>query len=100
MLKEEKSVGEKIEMNLQDALRQILKMRGWTYQRMADALGTKLQNVIDKMNKRSGMTVAMLLKYCEATDCEVVVRSKLKDKTEWIITDALKPEKEKGKRIV
>ena len=87
-------MGEKIEMNLQDALRQILKMRGWTYQRAADALGTKVQNVIDKMNKRSGMTVAMLLRYCEVTDCEVVVRSKLKDKTEWIITGAIRDEKE------
>ena len=90
-------MGERIEMNLQDALRQVLKMRGLTYQKVADKMGTRLQNVIDKMNKRSSLTVTMLLKYCEVTDCEVIVRSKLKDKTEWVITEAVRPEIEKSK---
>jgi len=86
-------MGDKIETNLQDAMRQVLKLRGWTYQRMADEVGTKLQNVIDRLCKPHGMSISLLIRYCKAADCEVVIRSKLKDKTEWVITEAVRPEK-------
>lgn len=89
MKEDEANVGERIVATAQGAMRQVLKERGMTYQRLADKLGTKLQNVIDKMCKRHSMSIALLVQYCEAADCEVVIRSKLKDRKEWVLTDGL-----------
>ena len=86
-------MGERFLVNAQEAIRMMIKARGWTYKVFAEVIGTNVQNVIDKTNKRSSMSVALLLKYCEAADCELVIRSNLKDHTEWVITEPFRPEK-------
>ena len=96
LMKNEVNSGEarvRVLTNCQDAIKMILKMRGLTYKEFAERVGTKLQNVIDKVNKRFSITVATLIKYAEAADCEVVIRSKKGDGMEWVLTDAIRPEK-------
>ena len=92
-------MGKRAERNLQDVLKAILTDRNWTYKEFGKRLGLSLQAVSDKINKRSSMSVAMLIKYCEAMDCEVVVRSKLSDRSEWVIAEALKDEDSERKKI-
>ena len=84
-------------MNLQDALKNIFKFRNMSYGYVAEKVGVTLQTVSDKLNKKSSMSVSTLLKLCEATDCEVVIRSKMKDKSEWVITEALAEESLRGR---
>ena len=92
-------------MNLQDALKHLIRYRNMTYAYVANKMGVTLQTVSDRLNKKNAMSVDTLLKMCEATDCELVIRSKMKDKVEWVITEAVadgssrgrgRPEKEKG----
>ena len=75
--------------NLQDAMKNILKFRNMSYAYTAQKMGVTLQTVSDKLNKKSAMSVATLLRMCEAADCEVVIRSKMKDRNEWVISEAL-----------
>ena len=90
-------MGKVFRMSAQEALREIMNVREWTYALLSARLGLSLQTIADKLNKRNAMSVAMLLRLCEAMDCELVIRSKLGDRTEWVITEALKPD-EPGKR--
>ena len=85
-----------VKTNVQDAMKMIFKLRNMSYSHAAEKMGVTTQTVADRLNKKSAMSVATLLKMCEVSDCELVIRSKMKDKGEWVVTEAIAPEKVKG----
>lgn len=73
-------------MNSKDLIREIMKDRSYTHQVLADKLGyTSRVGVTERLSGKADMRVDTLVKMLEAMDCELVVRSKLKDKKEWRI---------------
>ena len=72
-------------MNEQEVLKEILKERGFSHQALADKLGYGSRTAVTMRLRGTGLQVGTLIKMLEAMDCELVVRSKLKDKKEWRI---------------
>lgn len=69
-------------------LREIMALRGFTYQTLAEKCGYKTHTgVSTKMERANGMRVDTLLKFLNAMDCELVIRSKLSDKSEWKVVE-------------
>lgn len=67
-------------------IRTIMLIRGLTNETLSKKCGyttaSGVSNVIGRENK---MKIETLLKFLEAMDCELVVRSKLADKNEWVV---------------
>ena len=73
-------------MTGKEAVRELLKERGYTMKTLADKLGyTSNAAIAERLSGARDMRVDTLVKMLEAMDCELVVRSKLKDKKEWRI---------------
>lgn len=74
-------------MTGKEATKTIMKDRGYTYKTLADKLGYAHHSSVSERLKEASadMRVDTLVKMLEAMDCELVVRSKLKDKKEWRI---------------
>ncbi len=67
-------------------IRMIMLLRGYTYVNLADKMGYNTATSISNMvNREKGMRVDNLLRLLDAMDCELVVRSKLADKSEWVV---------------
>lgn len=85
-------------MTTADVVRQIMKTRNFTTQTLADKLGYKYASGVSE-RFRSDMRVSVLLKMLDAMGCELVVRSKLSDKGQWVINgeddDKISPEEQK-----
>lgn len=64
----------------------IMLLRGFTNATLAEKCGyTSPSGVSNVINREYSMKVENLLKFMDAMDCEVVIRSKLADKNEWVI---------------
>lgn len=74
-------------MNSKDIIKSLMKDRGFTLQHLADEAGFNSRMAVSQRltTGSSEMRVDTLVKMLEAMDCELVVRSKLKDKKEWRI---------------
>lgn len=69
---------------MKEIMKEIMKLRGFTNQTLAEKCGyTTASGVSTKLARSNGMRVDTLVKFLEAMDCELVIRSKLKDKSEW-----------------
>lgn len=67
-------------------IRTIMLLRGFTNATLAEKLGYASASGINNiLHNEYGMKVGNLLKLMEAMDCEVVIRSKLADKQEWVV---------------
>lgn len=67
--------------------RDVMKFRGYSNMSLAKKLGKSTPTTISNaLSRENGMRIDTFLKMIEAMDCEVVVRSVLKDKTEWKVT--------------
>ena len=67
-------------------VREIMNVKGYTYKAIADKLNRSTTSAISNpVFRENGMRVESLLEILNAMDCELVVRSKLKDKKEWTI---------------
>jgi transcriptional regulator with XRE-family HTH domain len=77
-------------MTERQAIRDIMKLRGWSQQKLADECGFKHQtNVASLLNENpntKGMRVDNLFKLIDAMGCEIVIRDKMGSKKEWVIT--------------
>lgn len=75
-------------MNSKTAVRAIMKDRGFTLQHLADEAGYSNRMAINQRlsTGTSEMRVDSLVKMIEAMGCELVIKSKLKDRKEWRIT--------------
>lgn len=71
-------------MGINETVRDIMNLRGFTNATLAEKCGyTTPSGVSTKLARANGMRVDTLMKFLEAMDCELVVRSKLTDKNEW-----------------
>ena len=67
-------------------IRMIMLLRGFTNATLAEKMGYNTPSGISNVICRGeGMSVEKLLAIMEAMDCEVVIRSKLADKNEWVV---------------
>ena len=73
-------------MTSKDLIREIMKERSYTQRVLADKLGYKSQAAVaERLKGATEMRVDTLVKMLECLDCELVVRSKLRDRKEWRI---------------
>ncbi len=80
-------------MNSKDTVKEIMKIRGHNYRTLAEKLGYTNQNgdalasgVSERLRGTQEMRVDTLVKFLEALDCELIIKSKTADKQEWKIT--------------
>lgn len=65
-------------------VKEIMKARGYSNASLATKLGKSTPSAISNpLSRENGMRIDTLLEMVEAMDCEIVVRSLLKDKFEW-----------------
>lgn len=75
-------------MTAKEIVKEIMKLRGFTQERLREKLGySGVTAVANRLNSKAtkDMSVDTLVKFTAAMDCEVIVRSKLADKTEWVV---------------
>lgn len=83
-------------MKPNEIVKEIMKLRGFSNQSLASKLGKSTASAISNpLSREKGMRVDTLLEMVSAMDCEIVVRSVLKDKTEWVINSISKTETDK-----
>lgn len=76
-------------MNEKNVVREVMKLRGWSQQKLADELGFKRQtNVSGLLNSSNSMRVDNFFKLLDAMGCEIVVRDKMGSKKEWVVDDS------------
>ena len=76
-------------MNSKQIVAEVMNIRGMSQKTLAEKLGyATTTGVANRLNGKStkDMNVATLVEFLSAMDCEVIVRSTLKDKGEWKIT--------------
>jgi hypothetical protein len=74
--------------NFNNAKSEIMKKRGFTNKSLSEKLKYPAPSgVSERLRGKQDMRADTLVKFLEAMDCEVVIRSKLSDKLEYIIKD-------------
>lgn len=74
-------------MKAKDIVKELMKKRGHTNYSLAEKLGyANHSSVSELLRKKSDLSVTTLLKFLEEMDCELIVKSKLDDKTVWKVT--------------
>lgn len=69
-------------------IQDIMKLRGFSNQSLATKLGKSTASAVsNKLSRENGMRIDNFIEMVEAMDCEIVVRSKLKDKREWYLSN-------------
>ena len=73
-------------MNAKQIVSEVMKKRGFTNSALAEKLNYPTPSgVSERLRGKQDMRVDTLVKFLEAMDCEVIIKSKLSDKTEWRI---------------
>lgn len=78
-------------MNSKQIVAEVMDMRGWSQKMLAEKLGyATVTGVANRLNGKStkDMNVSTLVQFLSLMDCEVVVRSRTKDKKEWVISSS------------
>lgn len=74
-------------MKPNEIVKEIMKLRGFSNQSLASKLGKSTASAVSNpLSREKGMRVDTLLEMVSAMDCEIVVRSVLKDKSEWVVS--------------
>ena len=81
-------------MRVGEIVKTIFKERSKSYMTVAEDLGYKHASAIsNRLDDTRPITTDILLKILTELDCELVIRSRNKDKTEWVITETSKESK-------
>lgn len=78
-------------MNSKQIVAEVMNMRGVSQKMLAEKLGyATVTGVANRLNNKStkDMNVSNLVQFLSLMDCEVVVRSRTKDKKEWIVSSS------------
>ena len=87
-------------MKAKDIVKELMKMRGHTNQSLADKLNyPHASGISQRLRGEGDMSVSTLLKFLEAMDCELVIKSTLSDKSVWVVDSGEEPSKPKPKPI-
>lgn len=80
-------------MTEKQAIREVMKLRGWSQQKLAEEAGFKSQsNITGLLNSNiKGIRMDNLLRIFDAMGCEIVIRDKMGSKKEWIISSSPDP---------
>ena len=71
-------------MNAKQIVSEIMKKRGFTNAALAEKLNyPTASGVSERLRGKQDMRADTLVKFLEAMDCEVIIRSKLSDKMEF-----------------
>ena len=80
-------------MNSKDTLKEIIKLRGYTYRALAETLGYVSQRgevlstgVRNRLFGAQEMRVDTLVKFLDALDCKLIIESNTADNSRWIIS--------------
>ena len=76
-------------MKSKQIVAEVMDMRGWSQKMLAEKLGyATVTGVANRLNGKTtkDMTVSTLVQFLSLMDCEVVVRSRTKEKKEWVIS--------------
>lgn len=74
-------------MKAAELVKQIMDVRGMSIQTMSEKLGYKTRSgASERLRAKQDMRLDVFKSFLDALDCEIVIRSKLKDKKEWVIT--------------
>lgn len=77
-------------MKPNEIVKEIMKLRGFSNQSLATKLGKSTASAVSNpLTRENGMRIDTLMEMVKAMDCEVVVRSTLKDKAEWVVDEKL-----------
>lgn len=75
-------------MKPNEIVKEIMKLRGFSNQSLATKLGKSTASAVSNpLSRENGMRIDTLMEMVKAMDCELVVRSALKDKSEWIVDE-------------
>lgn len=79
-------------MKPSNVVKEIMKARGYNSRTLAEELAEKgiikkplATYVSNPLSRENGMRIDTFIDMVEAMGCEVVVRSKLSDKTKWVV---------------
>lgn len=73
-------------MKANEVVRTVMKDTGFTQTKLAEVLGyASTTGVNNRLKSDADMGTEVLIKFLSAMNCELVVRSTLKDKREWVI---------------
>ena len=73
-------------MKVGEIVKSIFKDRNVSYLTVAQKLGYKHASAVsNRLDDKRSLQVDNLLNILQVLDCELVIRSKTKDKTEWVI---------------
>ena len=78
-------------MNSKQIVAEVMDMRGVSQKMLAEKMGyATVTGVANRLNGKStkDMNVSTLVQFLSLMDCEVVVRSRTKDKKEWVISSS------------
>lgn len=79
-------------MKPNETIKEIMKFRGYSNQSLAKKLGKSTASAISNpLSRENGMRTDTFLEMVKAMDCEVIIKSTLKDKTEWKVTSDDEP---------
>lgn len=73
-------------MKPSEVIKEIMKLRGFSNQSLATKLGKSTASAVStKLSREKGMRMDIFLEMVGAMDCEVIIKSKLADKSQWKI---------------
>lgn len=70
---------------LKETIREVMNTKGFTNALLAEKCGYNTPSGVSTKFERKTMYVDTLIKFLEAMDCELVIRSKTTDKSEWVL---------------
>lgn len=70
---------------LKETIREVMNTKGFTNALLAEKCGYNTPSGVSTKFERKTMNVDTLIKFLEAMDCELVIRSKTTDKYEWVL---------------
>lgn len=80
-------------MRVGEIVKSIFRERNTSYMSMAKKLGYKHASAVsNRLDDTRPITTDILLKILNELDCDLIIRSRTKDKTEWKITETSKEE--------
>ena len=73
-------------MNEKQIIRELISLRDYNQSILAEKAGLKRQSNVGEMLRSKNLRVDNLIRLLNAMDCDLVVKSRLKDKREWEVT--------------